>query len=79
VDYYEGVVMTYLRADRSLFINTECCIQLNPTNNPDQAGAHWYCDAIVVDFRDKVVFLCEISFANSLDKLVKRLKQWNEN
>jgi hypothetical protein len=30
MDYYQGVVVEYLRADRSVFVNTECCIELNP-------------------------------------------------
>ena len=29
MNYYESVVIDYLRADRALFVNTECCIQLN--------------------------------------------------
>jgi hypothetical protein len=29
MDYYQGVVLDYLRADRAIFINAECCIQLN--------------------------------------------------
>ncbi len=28
MDYYEGVVIDYLRADRAVFVNTECCIQI---------------------------------------------------
>ncbi len=29
MDYYESIVVSYLRADRALFVNTECCIQLS--------------------------------------------------
>ncbi len=47
MDYYQGVVTDYLRADRAMFVNTECCIQLDEGNNPDAfPGRHWYCDAV---------------------------------
>lgn len=78
LNYYESVVIDYLRADRALFVNTECCIQLNAGSNPDsQKGAHWYCDAVVADFRDGRVFLCEISYSNALYDLIQRLEAWN--
>jgi len=35
VDHFEGVVLDFLRADRRLFVNSQCCIQLNPGSNPD--------------------------------------------
>lgn len=77
--YYEGVVVDYLRADRALFVNVECCIQLNQASNPDNSGPHWYCDAVACDFRNRTVFLCEISYEARLTKLVERLSAWNEN
>ncbi len=78
MDYYESVVMDYLRADRALFANTECCIQIDAGHNPDK-GTHWYCDAVVADFRTQSVFLCEISYSTTLAVLLKRLKTWNDN
>jgi hypothetical protein len=77
MDYYQGVVGDFLRADRSVFINTEYCIQLNEADNPDTSGPHWYCDALAVNFRDETVYLCEISYAKSLGALAKRLEAWN--
>lgn len=79
MDFYEAVVVDYLRADRALFLNTQCCIQLNPGANPDTSGPHWYCDAIAADFRHSAVFLCEISYSKRLSDLAQRLKQWHEN
>ncbi len=79
MNYYESVVVDYLRADRSLFVNTECCIQLNPGENPDKSGPHWYCDAVAADFRQKTVFLCEISYSASMHDLIHRLQGWNEH
>lgn len=78
MDYYESVVINYLRADRAVFVNTECCIQLNQQHNPDTSGPHWYCDAVAVDFRQERIFLCEISYSARLGGLVKRLKAWHE-
>lgn len=79
MDYYQGVVGEYLKADRSLFINAECCIQLNQHKNPDGSGPHWYCDALAVCPKDKMVFLCEISYSKKLGSLRKRLASWNEH
>src|SRR5439155_14984497 len=79
MNYYESVVLDYLRADRALFVNTECCIQINPADNPDKSGPHWYCDAVAVDFRSKTIFLFEISYGSQLADLTKRLKDWHEN
>lgn len=76
MDHYQGVVVEYLRADRTVFVNTECCIQLNDKPNPDTSGQHWYCDAVAIDLRDRTVFLCEISYAEKLGALLDRLKSW---
>lgn len=79
MDYFENVVIDYLRADRALFVNTQCCIQLNDGDNPDTSGPHWYSDAVAVDFRNESIFLCEITFSKSLDSLLKRISGWNTN
>jgi hypothetical protein len=78
MDYYQGVVTEYLRADRAMFVNVECCVQLNEAPNPDSSGPHWYCDAVAVNFRESMVYLCEISYSKTLDALVKRLKSWSK-
>jgi hypothetical protein len=79
LDFYQGVVVDYLRANRTTFVNTEYCIQINSGDNPDTSGPHWYCDAVAMEFQSKTIFLCEISFAKHLDSLSKRLKHWNEH
>lgn len=79
MNFYENVVIDYLRADRALFINSQCCIQINDALNPDASGPHWYSDAIGVDFRNNSIFLCEISYGAQLADLTKRLRAWNEN
>jgi hypothetical protein len=78
VDYYQGVVTDFLRADRAVFVNTECCIQLHPGSNPG-GGMHWFCDAVAINMRERQVFLCEITYSKSLDALLKRLTGWSTN
>jgi hypothetical protein len=79
MDHFQAVVVDYLRADRAVFVNTECCIQLNPGANPDTCGPHWYCDALAINLREKSVSLCEVTYSQSLDSLLKRLIGWGEN
>lgn len=79
MNMYQIVVNEYLRANRSTFINTECCIQLNEGDNPDTSGPHWYCDALAVDLKQRKAFLCEVSYAKSLTALGERLKSWSAN
>jgi hypothetical protein len=79
VDFYQGVVVDYLRANRTTFVNTEYCIQLNKSDNPDTSGPHWYCDAVALEFQSSTIFLCEISYERSLASLIKRLRAWHEH
>lgn len=78
VDYFQGVVYDYLRADRAIFINAECLIQIQPGDQP-RKGTSWICDAIAADFKAETVFLCEVTYSKSLHALVQRLSVWNEN
>jgi hypothetical protein len=78
MDYYQGTVTEYLRADRSVFINTECLIQIKPGKEAPK-GSSWYCDAIAVDFRAKTIFLCEASYSESQQTQIKRIKEWNDH
>lgn len=79
MDYYQGVVLDYIRADRAVFVNPECCIQLVDKLNPDDSGPHWYCDAVAVDLRNEKVFLCEMTYERGSSKLLKRLRAWAEH
>lgn len=76
MDYFQGVVTEYLRANRATFVNTECCIQLHDSPNPDNSGPHWYCDAVAVNLKEKTAYLCEVTYSKSLSALVKRLTGW---
>ncbi|MGU7774650.1 hypothetical protein ACV229_31305 [Burkholderia sp. MR1-5-21] len=78
MDYYQGIVTDYLRADRAMFLNMECCIQLDAGSNPDASpGRHWYCDVVAVNLRDEAIFLCEITYSSTLEALIKRLNSWH--
>src|ERR1700685_3327537 len=78
MDYYESVVRDYLRANRALFVNTEYCIQIS-LGRKLKKSEHWYCDAVVADFRTQSILLCEISYSVQLAALIKRLNTWNDN
>lgn len=78
MSYYQDVVTEYLRADRTMFVNTECLIQLDP-NDPISKERHWYCDVIALSLREEKVYLCEVSYSKTQDALSKRLRQWSVN
>ena len=78
MDYFQGVVADYLRADRSTFVNSEFLLQLDKGNSPGK-GRHWYCDIVAVNFRDSTIYLCEVSFSKTLHALIRRLTIWSEN
>jgi hypothetical protein len=78
MDYYQGVVVEWLRVKRSCFVNTECLIQLTEGNSPKK-GEHWYCDAVAVDFKDATIYLCEVTYSKTMGALVKRLESWQQH
>lgn len=78
MDYYQGVVLDYLRTDRAIFVNPECCIQLKAGKSPSK-DEHWFCDAVAIDLNGPTVFLCETSYAAGLGKLIQRLKAWSQH
>ena len=77
-EYYESIVLEWLRADRGCFVNTQYMIQISDGDAP-RAGTSWYCDALAVDFSNKLVLLCEVSYSQHLWALRKRLQQWEQN
>lgn len=77
MDYFQGVVSEYLRAKRSVFINTEFMISLDEGSKPKK-DRHWFCDAVAVDFKDKTVYLCEITYSETTQALLARLQNWRK-
>jgi hypothetical protein len=77
MDYFQGVVMEYLRADRACFVNPEFWIRGNTQNPHDKP--HWFVDVLAVSMRDKAVYLCEVTYAKQPRALSKRLESWTEH
>ena len=82
MDYYQGVVTEYLRADRSVFVNPECYIQTMEGKKPPK-GLSWYCDILAVQFGSELsgtsgIFLCEVTYSENLNSLIRRLRAWND-
>jgi hypothetical protein len=65
MDYFQGVVTEFLRANRSTFVNTEYLIQLDEGKLPVKSR-HWYCDALAVNFEESTVFLCEVTYSKTM-------------
>ena len=78
MDYFQGVVTEYLRADRAVFVNTEFLIQLDP-GDVQVKGRSWYCDAVAVNFRDSAAYLCEITYSSTMHALITRLQDWENH
>lgn len=78
MDYFQGVVTEYLRANRSVFVNTECLIQLDEGDKQFK-DRHWYCDAMAVNFKESMVYLCEITYSATMQSLLSRLQAWEKN
>ena len=83
MDYYEGVVREFLDADRAIFLNERCLINLDGVghrvNGKWPSGRHWYCDAVAVNLKTKTVQLCEVTYSKTLGSLMKRLTAWANN
>ena len=77
MDYFQGVVAEFLRANRSTFINTECLLQLQPGDAPAK-GEHWYCDVVSVNFQEETVYLCEVTYSKTMHSLLARLAAWSK-
>ena len=76
-EYFQQVVVEYLRSSRSRFVNSECLIQLDADVTKKQR--HWYCDFMTIDFSNSTVYLCEVTFSRTLQSLLKRLTAWELN
>lgn len=78
MDFFQGIVAEYLRADRGMFVNPEILLQLDPGASLKK-GRHWYCDLMAVSLRQKSVYLCEVTYSSSVAALIKRLGAWQSN
>ena len=76
MDYFQGVVTDFLRADRSVFVNTECWFNSIWGTLPPK-GRHWYCDAVAVNFRESTAYRARSTDSTSLSSLITRLAAWD--
>ncbi len=74
MDYFQGVVLEYLRADRSCFVNPEFWIRGNLKSAHDKP--HWFVDVLALQMERKEVWLCEVTYAKQPRALIQRLKDW---
>jgi hypothetical protein len=79
MNFIQGVVSEYLRADLAMLVTTECCIQLGPGTSISRTTQHCFCDAVAVNRRDEKVFLCEVTYSETLGALDNRLISWGAN
>jgi hypothetical protein len=74
VDYFQGVVGEYLRADRSSFNNTEFYLQNDLAEQ--ESKTYWYVDILNINLRERAAYLCEVTYAQQPTLLIKRLNAW---
>lgn len=77
MDYFQGVVLEYLRADRSNFVNPEFWVRGNLESAHNRP--HWFVDILTVNMKEKKVYLCEVTYAKQPRALVQRLRSWREH
>lgn len=78
MDYFQGVVAEYLRADRSCFLNTEFYLQ-NDFSPAEETAKTWFVDILCVNMRAQEAHLCEVTYAKNPQGLLKRLRAWAQH
>ncbi|HQU03486.1 MAG TPA: hypothetical protein PLT25_02090 [Acidocella sp.] len=76
MDYYQGVVTEYLVKNKSVFINPEYELALNPNQKIHPKGTSWVIDILAVDFVQEAVFLCEVTYSRTQHALVHKMADW---
>lgn len=79
MDYFQGVVAEYLRANRATFVNPECLVQIDDNTIIPQKNGHWYIDLLAVNMEERAIYLCEVSYSTTLASLLKKLFAWGAN
>lgn len=78
MDYYQGIVADFLTGDPTVFVKPEFCVRLD-ADGPLKKGEHWYCDILAVSFGAREVYLCEVTYSQTVGALYRRLRDWAEN
>lgn len=77
MDYFQGVVSEYLRANRSTFVNPEFFLTLEHYEGGEPPrDTSWYVDLLAVSFEDRAAYLCEVTYSRTPYPLIKRLSAW---
>lgn len=77
MDYFQGVVGEYLRANRATFVNPEFCLMLDAGVKSPPKGRSWYVDLLAVCFPDTTAYLCEVTYDKAAGAMIKRLTAWS--
>jgi hypothetical protein len=78
MDYYQGIVADYVRAERCRFVSPEFLLDLD-NGGPHVKDRSWYIDILAADFKKQTLFLCEVSYSKTLAALIRRLTKWSDN
>jgi len=79
VDYFQGVVAEYLRADRACFINPEFFLSIGQEKEKYQKDKHGFVDVLAMHMKEQCAYLCEVTYARKPAALIKRLGMWKAN
>lgn len=79
MDYFQGVVAEFLRADRACFINSEFFISIDPSKGEYQKDKHWFVDVLAIHLTQQRAYLCEVTYARKPVALINRLGLWKVN
>jgi len=77
MDHYKAIVLDYLQSDRTVFVNTGCCLRPSDAANLEKSGQQWVSDAVAIDLRHRAVYLCDIDY--KLHALLKKITAWAQN
>jgi hypothetical protein len=79
MDYFQGVVAEYLRADRACFINPEFWLRGNLERKSAYEKPHWFVDVLAIHMKHKCAYLCEVTYAKRPTALLGRLQGWRDH
>lgn len=76
MDYFQGVVSEYLRANRQTFVNPELYLPLAGQPKTAAKGSSWFVDIVAIDIAKRTAFLCEVSYSKGLSALLRKMREW---
>ncbi len=79
MDYFQGVVAEYLRANRATFVNSQFFLQLDAGLRSPPAGRSWYVNILAASFAERTAWLVEVTYAKGLNTLIDKLTAWQSH